>query len=85
MRCTERVVDIQVDAVDEVGDKRWIVALFARMEPKVLHQLDTRGQLGEALAHRGHAVLRLGATLGSTEMACAHHGCPALGEPIDGG
>ena len=55
------------------------------MEPKVLHQFDTRSQHGQTLAHRSHAVLRLGATLGTAEVACAHHGCPALGEPIDSG
>ena len=38
----ERVVDVGVDPVDELGDERRIVALLARVEAQVLQQLDAR-------------------------------------------
>ena len=52
MRGAERVVDVGVDAVDELRHERRVVALLARIEAQVLEQLDARRQLGEARAHR---------------------------------
>ncbi len=68
MAGTEGVVDVGVDPLDQRGDELRIVALLARVEAQVLHQLDAGRELGEARPDGIHRVLRVRLTLGTTEM-----------------
>ena len=69
MRGAERVVDVGVDALDQLGDERRVVALLARVEAQVLEQLDAGRQLGQPRADRLHRVLRVGLALRPAEVA----------------
>ena len=82
---TEGVVDVGIDAIDQLGDECGIVALLPRVEPQVLEQLDTGCQLTQTGAHCVHRVLRVRLALGPAEVAGGDHGGAALGEPVDRG
>ena len=52
-----------------------VVALLTRVEPEVLQQLDARRQLGQALAHRRHRVLRVRAGPSAARGGCRPRPC----------
>ena len=83
MRGPERVVDVRVDAIDQLGDVGRIVRGLPRVEPDVLDQLDAGSQLREAFANRLERERRVRSTLRSAEMARAHHRRPSRGQPLD--
>ena len=60
----ERVVDVGVDPVDELGDERRVVALLARIEAQVLEQLDAGSQLGQPGPNGIHRVRSSGLPFG---------------------
>ena len=69
VRRAEGVVDVDVDALDERRHEGRIVGRLARVEAEVLEQLDARGELGQAGAHRIHRVLRVRCALRAPEVA----------------
>ena len=85
VRGAERVVDIRIDALDQLGDVGRIVRGLPRVEPDVLDQLDAGSQLREAFANRLERERRVRSTLRSAEMARAHHRRPPRPQPLDGG
>jgi hypothetical protein len=72
----ERIVDVHVDAFDQLGDEGRVVALLTRVEAQVLQQLDTRCELGQASAHGVHRVLRVRLALGAAEVRGRHDRAP---------
>ena len=83
VRRAERVVDVAVDAVDELGDEGVVVALLARVVAQVVEELDAGRELGEAGADRIHRVLRVRLALRPAEVAGGHDVRPAIGQPLD--
>ena len=85
VRRAERIVDVGVEALHQLGHEVVTVGLFARIEPEVLEQLHAGGELRQTGPHRGHRILRIRLSLRATEMTGAHHGGTARREPLDGG
>ena len=72
VRRSERVVDVEIEAVDQTSREVGIVALLTRVEAQVLDQLDAGSQLGEAGANRRHRELRCRLALRPAEVAGTH-------------
>ncbi len=68
VRDAEGVVHVGVVAVDQLLDEGRIVVLLARVEAKVLEQLDLRSQAGELFAHRADLPASVGCPLRATEV-----------------
>ena len=83
MTGTEGIVDVRIDALDQLGHERGVVGLLARVEAQVLQQLDAGSKLGETCPDRIHRVLRVGLALRPPEVRGTHDMCTAAGEPFD--
>ena len=79
----EGVVHVEVLALDQPGDEAGVVGLLPRVEAQVLHELDARCQLGQALAYRLHGEAGIGLAAGAPEVAACRHLRPVVDEPLD--
>jgi hypothetical protein len=83
MRSAEGIVHVQVYSRHKLIDESRIVRLLARIEAKVLHQLNTRGEAGQDLSNWPHRILRFWLSLRSSEVARAHDLGTPRGEIFD--
>jgi hypothetical protein len=79
----EGVVDVEVEAPDQLGDEVRVVGLLTGVEAEVLHELHAGGELLEPLTDGSHGVLLIGLALGPAEVAAdGDVGAPRL-QPLD--
>src|SRR5262245_44269201 len=79
----ERVVDVRVHALDQLGHERRVVGLLTGVEAEVLEQLGAWRELGQTRPHRLHGVARIGLPLRPPEVGRADHGRAVVLQPAD--
>ena len=83
--CSESVVHVHVDTIDEFGDECRVVTLLARGKSQVLTKFNSWSQLQQSFANRRQRIFCGWFAFGSPEMAHTHHLGATFRQPCDRG